>query len=145
MIAKNYIRHPEALRFQREMFSNGYHNSPRLMRLMEVIFDWTPTIPAWWTAAKAAAKALAKQVKKSIADFFKELTVKASDQLPLMFETPKLINQSLQTATLIPWTDRAGVTVQALDAPVYMSFCNNFHPVQYAFNTYAPYWGGVSA
>jgi len=89
VIARNYTRHPEALRFQRELFSNGYHNQPRLMRLMECIFDWTPAAPAWWTAAKAKARALAKAIKKSIADFFKEMTVKASDQLSFPFETPK--------------------------------------------------------
>jgi hypothetical protein len=89
MIAKNYMKHPEALRFQRELFSSGYHNSPRIMRLMECIFDWSPAAPAWWTAAKARARALAKTVKKSIADFFKEMTVKAADQLSLVFEEPQ--------------------------------------------------------
>jgi hypothetical protein len=82
MIARNYTRHPETLRFQRELFSNGYHNQPRIMRLMECIFDWTPTVPDWWTAAKAKARALAKAVKKSIADFFKETKV---TQLKLQF------------------------------------------------------------
>lgn len=71
MIAKNYIKHPEALRFQREMFSIGYHNQPRIMRLIECVFDWKPSAPAWWTAAKCRARALAKTVKKSIVDFFK--------------------------------------------------------------------------
>lgn len=70
MIAKNYMKHPEALRFQRELFSNGYHNSPRIMRLMECIFDWAPATPAWWTAAKAKARALAKAVKKSLQSLF---------------------------------------------------------------------------
>lgn len=78
MIARNFIKYPEALRFQREMFSNGYHNSPRIMRLVECIFDWTPTAPDWWTAAKAKARALAKAVKKSIADFFKSTEARAS-------------------------------------------------------------------
>jgi len=71
MIAKNYKKHPEALRFQRELFSNGYHNSPRIMRLMECIFDWTPAVPEWWRAAKIRARALAKVVKKTIADLFR--------------------------------------------------------------------------
>jgi hypothetical protein len=70
MIARNYIKHPEALRFQREMFSNGYHNSPRIMRLMECIFDQRPNLPDWWKAAKAAANALAKTVKKAIIALF---------------------------------------------------------------------------
>ena len=82
MIAANYTRHPEALRFQRELFSNGFHNSPRIMRLMECIFDWTPAAPAWWTAAKTRARALAKTVKKSIADFFKALRASRFTNLP---------------------------------------------------------------
>jgi hypothetical protein len=82
MIARNYVKHPEALRFQRELFSNGYHNQPRIMRLMECIFDWTPVAPAWWTAANAGARALAKAVQKSIGDLFKETTVKAFTYVP---------------------------------------------------------------
>lgn len=72
MIAKNFSKYPEALRFQRELFSNGYHNSPRIMRLVECIFNWTPTTPAWWTEAKNRARSLAKSVKLAIADFFKD-------------------------------------------------------------------------
>ena len=155
MIAKNFVKYPEALRFQREMFSNGYHNSPRIMRLMECVFDWSATVPDWWKEAKGRARSLAKQVRKSIADFFKETKV---IQLVLKFPSegmtytlpeatpPKLVNKSPRgNPTLIPWTDRAGVTVQSLDAPVYMSYCNNHHEVQYAWNKYAPYWGGDSA
>jgi hypothetical protein len=74
MIARNYIKHPEALRLQREMFSIGYHNSPRIIRLMECFFDWKPIAPAWWTTEKAKAHALAKAVEKSIADLFSEMT-----------------------------------------------------------------------
>ncbi|SFV04580.1 hypothetical protein SAMN05216350_12116 [Polaromonas sp. YR568] len=90
MIAKNYMQHPEALRFQHELFSNGYHNSPRIMRLMECIFDWTPTVPGWWAAAKAKARALAKAVKKSIADLFKETKV---IQLKLEFVQGSITNK----------------------------------------------------
>lgn len=61
MIAKNYIKYPEALRFQREMFSNGHHNSPRIMRLMTVIFDWKIEKPQWVKDATARAKALVKR------------------------------------------------------------------------------------
>lgn len=86
MIARNFIQFPEALRFQREMFSNGYHNSPRIMRLMECVFDWTPTAPDWWKEAKGRARDLARRVKKSINDFFKDMAVKASDQLSLVLE-----------------------------------------------------------
>lgn len=70
MIAKNFMKYPEALRFQRELFSNGYHNSPRIMRLMQCIFDWKPTVPDWWKAAKAKARALAKLVKQAIFQLF---------------------------------------------------------------------------
>lgn len=63
MIARNYIRHPEALRFQREMFSNGYHNSPRIMRLMEVICQLTSTMPQWVRDMKKRAADLVKHWK----------------------------------------------------------------------------------
>lgn len=63
MIAKNYIRYPEALRFQVEMFSNGYKNSPRIMRLMTVIFKQIADVPAWVKEAAAAAKRLVKMWK----------------------------------------------------------------------------------
>lgn len=63
MIAKNYIRFPEALRFQIEMFSNGYKNSPRIMRLMTVIFKQVQDVPAWVKKAAAAAKRLVKMWK----------------------------------------------------------------------------------
>jgi len=75
MIARNFVKYPEALRFQREMFSNGYHNSPRIMRLMECVFDWTPSAPDWWKEAKGRARNLANRVKKSIGDFFKDSNV----------------------------------------------------------------------
>lgn len=85
MIARNFVKYPEALRFQREMFSNGYHNQPRLMRLMECVFDWSATVPDWWKEAKGRARDLAKRVRKSINDFFKDVAVK---QLDLVFEAP---------------------------------------------------------
>lgn len=75
MIARNFIKFPEALRFQRELFSNGYHNSPRIMRLVQCIFDWTPAAPDWWKEDKSRAHNLARRVKKSINDFFKEHTL----------------------------------------------------------------------
>jgi len=89
MIAKNFVKYPESLRYQREMFSNGYHNSPRIMRLIECVFDWSATIPDWWKEAKGRARDLAHRVKKSINDFFKDMAMKASDQSPLIFEEPK--------------------------------------------------------
>lgn len=69
MIAKNYIKYPEALRFQCEMFSNGYKNSPRIMRLMTVIFDWKVETPQWFKDAQARAKALVKVWKKAMIPF----------------------------------------------------------------------------
>lgn len=70
MIAKNYISHVEALRFQREMFFKGYKNQPRIMRLMECIFNQKPSAPNWYTAAKTKARALAKTVEKAILPMF---------------------------------------------------------------------------
>lgn len=70
MIAANHMKHIEALRFQREMFFNGYKNQPRFMRLMQCIFDQVPSAPNWWKAAKAQARALAKSVEKSILPMF---------------------------------------------------------------------------
>ena len=70
MIAKNYIKFPEALRFQCEMFSNGYHNSPRIMRLVECIFDWKKSIPQWWKDLKAAEGRLIKHWKKALMELF---------------------------------------------------------------------------
>ena len=55
MIASNFRLHPNALRFQREMFFIGHRNAPRLMRLFQVVVDWRPSVPAW--AKKAAARA----------------------------------------------------------------------------------------
>lgn len=75
MIARNFTRYPEALRFQRELFHNGFHNSPRIMRLVECMFDWKPTAPDWWKEAKGRARDLAKRVQKSIGDFFKGVVV----------------------------------------------------------------------
>jgi hypothetical protein len=70
MIAKNYIKFPEALRFQCEMFSNGYKNSPRIMRLMTVLFDWKEAAPQWWKSFKALENLLIKGWKEMQLDFF---------------------------------------------------------------------------
>ena len=64
MIAKNYVRYPEALRFQVEMFSRSYKNSPRIMRLMECIFSFAPSVPSWVREAQLRAKALVKKWKQ---------------------------------------------------------------------------------
>jgi hypothetical protein len=60
MIAANYLKHPEALRFQRELFHNGFKNSPRIMRLMECVFKFAPDVPQW---AKDAVRKARKLVK----------------------------------------------------------------------------------
>lgn len=70
MIAMNYIKHPEALRFQCEMFSNGYHNSPRIMRLMQCIFDQRPDVPQWFKDMRAKAKSLVKAWKSRMVEMF---------------------------------------------------------------------------
>lgn len=70
MIAANFYKHTEALRFQREMFFNGYKNQPRIMRLMQCVFSQAPSAPSWWNAVKARARALAKSVKKAIMPLF---------------------------------------------------------------------------
>lgn len=79
MIAKNYIRYPEALRFQREMFSNGYHNSPRIMRLMECIFELVATAPQWVKDMKKRAAELVKHWKQcQVALGFRGPTIKTT-------------------------------------------------------------------
>lgn len=65
MIASNFIRYPDALRFQRELFHNGYKNQPRIMRAMECIFKFTPDMPQWVKDAKRLAKQLVKHWKKA--------------------------------------------------------------------------------
>lgn len=70
MIASNYIKHPAALRFQCEMFSNGYKNSPRIMRLMTVIFDWKLQAPQWVKDAMAKAKRLVKMCREQQMELF---------------------------------------------------------------------------
>lgn len=59
MIAANYLKHPDALRFQRELFHNGFKNSPRIMRLMECVFKFAPEVPQW-------AKDLARKARQLV-------------------------------------------------------------------------------
>lgn len=73
MIAANYIKYPEALRFQREMFSNGYKNSPRIMRLMTVIFEWADVMPQWMKEATKRAKQLVKAWKRMQRELFNKV------------------------------------------------------------------------
>lgn len=77
MIANNYIKHPEALRVQKELFFIGFHNSPLLMRLIGVVMDQKPSTPEWFKKVRAAGKALAKKVKNSICPMnFKDKIIK---------------------------------------------------------------------
>lgn len=80
MIATNYIKHPEALRFQCEMFSNGYHNSPRIMRLMQVIFDWKEDAPQWFLEQRSREKRLVKAWKSRMLEMF-EMVKKAAKKI----------------------------------------------------------------
>lgn len=82
MIAKNFIRYPEALRFQREMFSNGYHNSPRIMRLMEVVFGWKATTPEWVKEAKTRSRNLVNAWKSRMVDMFETVKAKVTKLKP---------------------------------------------------------------
>lgn len=70
MIAANYYRFPESLAYQRELFSIGHHPSVRLMRCIQVIFDWSAWVPDWCRQKIAAAKRLAKAVRASIVEMF---------------------------------------------------------------------------
>jgi hypothetical protein len=99
MIANNYIRHPETLRFQRELFHNGYKNQPRIMRAMECIFKFAPDIPGWvkeaarkarllvkaWTAAQIVLNFKMPKKEKTLADHISsvrwnpDLTVETAD------------------------------------------------------------------
>ena len=68
MIANNYRKHPDALRYQRELFATGPRNSVA-MRLLSAIADLRPDVPEWFKAKAAAAKALAKKVKAACLDW----------------------------------------------------------------------------
>lgn len=154
MIAKNFMKYPEALRFQRELFSNGYHNQPRIMRLMQCIFDWTPTAPDWWKEAKGRARDLAKRVKKSINDFFKDMAVKESDQLPLVFEAPPTAcERSIKDVhTCTRWNpclhaDDDDQDMMPIGAGRYRNYCRKKYGYQGSakgVGNHLAYWGGHS-
>ena len=88
MIAKNYLKHPEALRFQRELFHNGFKNSPRIMRLMECVFNFAPTTPQWAKNLARKARNLVKAWKAAqIAVNFSE-PVKAAKRVIGAYYSP---------------------------------------------------------
>lgn len=90
MIAKNYIRYPEALRFQVEMFHRSYKNSPRIMRLMECIFSFSASVPSWVREAKLRASALVKKWKAAQVDFdFRAVVKRITPMINGFFYGPK--------------------------------------------------------
>lgn len=142
MIARNFIKFPEALRFQRELFSNGYHNQPRIMRLMQCIFDWTPAAPDWWKEAKGRARDLARRVKKSINDFFKGVVVAPVARARSIEDVPTCArwNPCLRA-------DEDDQDVMPVGAGRYRNYCRK----KYGYQGYAKgvghhlaYWGGYS-
>ncbi|MDO9180654.1 MAG: hypothetical protein Q7U16_20380 [Agitococcus sp.] len=135
MIAKNYIKYPEALRVQCEMFSNGYHNSPRIMRLMEVVFSWTPTVPQWVKDAKAAASQLVKVWKKMQYELFGKFENVA--HLDLAATIAKRSNNWTPTFTTnrADWSWAEDPTLEWLDgmAGVWVSYCDKHQPGKRGF------------
>jgi hypothetical protein len=163
MIAKNYIKYPEALRFQCEMFSNGYHNSPRIMRLMEVIFDWSATVPAWVTEAKARARNLVKAWKSRMVEMFEMIAKKPYRYYPIqmelvLFPEPETKKYWSDTAPTRPQktTEKTPKDFRPFLLPTmenklclggkYASYCRNHQ--KWAMPTKSqdsrPYWGGLS-
>jgi hypothetical protein len=114
MIAKNYLKHPEALRFQRELFHNGFKNSPRIMRLVECIFNFAPTTPQWAKDLARKARNLVKAWKE------KQMTVNFSQFISTAVN---------QTVPFVPTTNprfRPGLEVKYNRIQVqgsYRSFC----------------------
>lgn len=79
-ICKSYIKNPDALRFQKELFARtfGKHYSV-LSRLLQCVCQIKETAPAWWTAMAKKAADLVKHWKAaqvSILDFFGNASMK---------------------------------------------------------------------
>lgn len=131
MIARNYIRYPETLRFQVEMFSNGYKNSPRIMRLMTVIFDWKISAPAWVKEAAAAAKRLVKLWKAAqIALNFKDTSQDKKASMaykPNHNFTPSLETDVMWNSVGESWEYLPGM------AGVWVSYCQIHQPGKRGF------------
>lgn len=152
MIAKNFIRYPEALRFQVEMFSNGYHNSPRLMRLMTVIFEWAPITPEWVKVATAKAKALVKAWKTVQMELFETMKKKAGKtwrQMALVL-FPEAPERATKTATETPSDFKpilspTGENRLCLGGK-YASYCRKHQTwaMPRKNQDARPYWGGFS-
>ena len=70
MIAANYVRHPEAMQHQRELWSKSKRDTI-MMRIAGLIMRGGP-VPAWVTAAKTQARALSSAVKTLCRDWIQE-------------------------------------------------------------------------
>lgn len=79
-ICKSYIRNPDALRFQKELFAQtfGRHYTV-LSRLMQCVCQITETAPAWWVEMREKAARLVKHWKGlqvEILDFLSNVSMK---------------------------------------------------------------------
>lgn len=76
MIAKNFIKYPEALRFQKELFAQtfGRHYTV-LSRLMQCICTWKENAPSWVIEAETKLRQLVKYWKSKQVEIFNVLNV----------------------------------------------------------------------
>jgi hypothetical protein len=70
MIAANYVRHPEMMRFQRELWSKSKRDSI-IFRIAGLIMRGSP-VPAWVKDARQRAKQLADAVRSACRDWIAE-------------------------------------------------------------------------
>jgi hypothetical protein len=73
MIARNYIQHPEALRFQLELFVHCQRNGKKTSkfgRLMSAIFEMKKVLPQWWKDLKKAEGLLIKSWREAMVEMF---------------------------------------------------------------------------
>lgn len=71
MIATNYVRHPQAMAMQRELWSKSSRDKI-IMRIAGLIMRGAP-VPTWWTEARRRARALSDAVRTCCRDMFEEL------------------------------------------------------------------------
>ena len=72
MIANNYVRHPEQMQHQRELWSKSRRDTI-IMRLAGLIMRGDQA-PAWWREQRERAKQLAKCVRSACRDWIEEAT-----------------------------------------------------------------------
>lgn len=70
MIASNYVKHPEAMQAQRELWSKSSRDTI-MMRIAGLIMRGGK-VPAWVTAAKRKARGLAAAVEGCCRDWIEE-------------------------------------------------------------------------